>query len=63
VRPPGVPGEEWEKGYGVSLFESVRMTKVGSFFHPMLGRLLGRRRVHGDVGGRTGNESGMRVGQ
>ena len=59
----GDPGGEWGKGYVVSLLESGRMTKVGSSFHPMLCRLLGRRRVRGAAGGRTGNELGMRVGQ
>jgi len=59
----GEPGGEWGKGYGVSLLRSGRMTKVGSGYHPMLCRLLGRRRERGSPGGRTGNESGMRVGQ
>jgi hypothetical protein len=59
----GEPGGEWGKGSVVSLLESGRMTKVGSSFHPMLCRLLGRRRVRGAAGGRTGNELGMRVGQ
>ena len=59
----GDPGGEWGKGYGVSLLRSRRMTKVQSGFHPMLCRLLGRRRERGSLGGRTGNESGMRVGQ
>jgi hypothetical protein len=57
------PGGEWGKGYGISLTESGRMTKVGSFFHPMLCRLLGRKRVRGVARGRIGNELGMRVGQ
>jgi hypothetical protein len=39
------------------------MIMVGSSFHPMLCMLLGRRRVRGAAGGRTGNELGMRVGQ
>ncbi len=59
----GEPGGEWGKGYVLSLLESGRMTKVGSSFHPMLYRLLSRRRVRGAAGGRTGNELGMRVGQ
>jgi hypothetical protein len=58
----GEPGGEWKKGYVVSLLESGRMTKVGSFFHPMLCRLLGRRRVRGAAGSRTRSELGMRVG-
>jgi hypothetical protein len=41
---------------------SGRMTKVGSGFHPILCRLLGRRRGRGSPGGRTGSESGMRLG-
>jgi hypothetical protein len=59
----GEPGGEWGKGYGVSLIRSGRMTKVGSGFHPMPCRLLVRRRGRGSPGGRTGDESGMRVGQ
>ena len=31
----GEPGGEWGKGYVVSLLESRRMAKVGSFFHSM----------------------------
>jgi len=58
----GEPGGEWGKGYGVSLLRFGRMTKVGSGFHPMMCRLLGRRRERGSLGGRTGNESSMRVG-
>ena len=32
----GEPRGDWGKGYVVSLLEFGRMTKVGSFFHPML---------------------------
>ena len=39
----GEPGGEWGKGKDASLLRSGRMTKVGSGFHPMLCRLLGRR--------------------
>ena len=59
----GEPGGEWGKGYSVSLLRSRRMTKVGSGFHTMLCRLLGRRRERGSPGARTGDEPGMRVGQ
>ena len=58
----GEPGWEWGKGYGVSLLRSGWMTKVGSGFHPMLCRLLVRRRERCSPEGRNGIKSGMRVG-
>ncbi len=59
----GEPGGEWGEGNDASLLRSGRMTKVGSGFHPMLFRLLGRREERDSLGGRTGNESGTKVGQ
>ncbi len=59
----GEPGGEEEKGKCVSLLRSGRMTKVGSGFHPMLCRLLGRREERCFLGGRIGSESGTKLGQ
>ena len=59
----GEPGGEEGKGKGVSLLRSGRMTKVGSGFHPMLCRLLGNKEGWGPLCGRTGNESGTKLGQ
>ncbi len=58
----GEPVGEGGKGYGVSPMGSWRMAKAGFGFHPILGRLLGRRRGRVSPGGRTGREAGMRVG-
>ena len=51
------------KGYFSSLVGSGRMTKVGSVLHPIMYRLLGKRRGRGTLRRRTGSESGLRVGQ
>ena len=59
----GEHGGEEGNGNCVSLLRSGRMTKVGSGFHPMLCRLLGRREERGSLGSRTGNESGTKLGQ
>ncbi len=59
----GELGGEEGNGKCVSLGRSGRMTKVGSGFHPMLCRLLGKREGRCFLGDRTGSEPGTKFGQ
>ena len=59
----GEPRRERGGEKDVSLVRSGRITNVGNGFQPMLCRLLGSREERGPFCGRTGNESGTKVGQ